>query len=275
MSIAVIETKHLFAPLHAELIGVLRSLDDAQWHAPTVAGEWRVRDVVAHLLQVDLGRLSAHRDGYTLKPAGPVNSYSEILAIINEANRAGVMAMQRYSPRVLIDLLESSGRAIADFFNTLDPYAPALWAVAWAGEADSANWMDIGREYTERWHHQQQIRDAVGAPLLLARQWAEPLFGLSVRALPRAYAEVSAAPGAAIAIHIEGGGEWSLIRQSQSWVLEAGAAVSPVTEIRATADTAWRIFYNALTPAQARARLRITGDAALANAFLQTRSVMV
>ena len=70
----MIETIHLFTPLLQELITLLRSLKDEQWHALTVAGEWRVRDVVAHLLQVDLGRLSAHRDGYTVKPTKPTKA---------------------------------------------------------------------------------------------------------------------------------------------------------------------------------------------------------
>ena len=40
---------------------------------PTVAGEWRVRDVVAHILDGSLRRLSFHRDGQTPpapEPAG-------------------------------------------------------------------------------------------------------------------------------------------------------------------------------------------------------------
>jgi len=45
-------TAHLFPPLHAELIALLRSLTPEDWERPTVAGSWRVRDVVAHLLDV-------------------------------------------------------------------------------------------------------------------------------------------------------------------------------------------------------------------------------
>jgi hypothetical protein len=52
----------------------------------------------------------------------------------------------------------------------LPPHAEAPFGVAWAGETRSANWLDTGREYTERWHHQMQIRDAVGAPPLLERR---------------------------------------------------------------------------------------------------------
>ena len=51
-------TTHLLAPIHAELVGLLRSLSPSQWLQPTGAGQWRVRDVVAHLLDGDLRRLS-------------------------------------------------------------------------------------------------------------------------------------------------------------------------------------------------------------------------
>ena len=51
-----------------------------------------------------------------------------------------------------------------------DPDAPAVFSVAWAGEDKSAHWFDVAREYTEKWHHQQQIRDAVGRPDLASRR---------------------------------------------------------------------------------------------------------
>ena len=54
-----------------------------------------------------------------------------------------------------------------------------------------------------------------------------------------------------------------------------GAARNPAASVRVDADTAWRLFYNALTEDEARARVRIDGDAALAKPLLRVRSVMV
>ena len=54
---------------------------------------------------------------------------------------------------------------------TLPSHGRAIFSVAWAGESESENWFDVARDYTERWHHQQQIRDAVGRP-----GYAEPRF---------------------------------------------------------------------------------------------------
>jgi hypothetical protein len=43
-------TGPLFAPIHDELMSLLRGLSPQEWLAPTVAGAWTVRDVAAHLL---------------------------------------------------------------------------------------------------------------------------------------------------------------------------------------------------------------------------------
>ena len=72
---------------------------------------------------------------------------------------------------MLTDLLERAGEQVAELVASLDPHAPALYPVSWAGEQASENWMDTGREYTEHWHHQMQIRDAVGRPRLLEPLW--------------------------------------------------------------------------------------------------------
>src|SRR5688572_25589132 len=57
-----IHTAPLFPAIHAELIGLLRGLDEEDWERPTLARAWRVRDVVAHLLDGDLRKLSGGRD---------------------------------------------------------------------------------------------------------------------------------------------------------------------------------------------------------------------
>jgi len=60
--------------------------------------------------------------------------------------------------------------------------------VSWAGEEESANWFDTAREFTERWHHQQQIRLAVNKPGIVTREFYFPVLDCFMRALPYAYA---------------------------------------------------------------------------------------
>ena len=272
-----IYTADLFPPLHGELIDLLRGLAPADWERATVAGDWRVRDVAAHLLDVDLRKLSVSRDGFLAPPDRPIGGYGDLVRFLNRLNADWVAASRRLSPRVLVDLLAVTGPAVSELITALPPHEPALFSVAWAGESQSENWFDIGRDYTERWHHQMQIRDAVGAPLLLARPWLHPLLDLSVRALPRAYESVMAEDGTAVVFEVTGEEReiWSLIREAGAWQIWRGAAPRPAVTVRADPDTAWRLLYNALPLAIARERVSIQGDATLAAPLLSTRSVMV
>jgi hypothetical protein len=271
----------LFAPLHGELMTLLRALAPADWERPTVAGAWRVRDVAAHLLDGDLRKLSGHRDHHDFRPDRSLQSYGDVVDFINDLNATGVAWSRRLSPRLLADLLEWSGPQIAELVEGLDPRAPAQIPVAWAGESESQNWMDTGREYTERWHHQAQIRDAVHSPdllpALLVPRWLDPLLDFSVRALPHAYAAILARDGAALTLVVADGDRrtWTLLREQGRWALYRGAADRPMTTVRIGPDTAWRLFYNALPPERARREVAIEGDEVLAGPLLRTRSVMV
>jgi hypothetical protein len=272
-----IETAHLIAPLKRELLSVLRQLRAEDWEKPTLAPRWRVRDVAAHLLDGELRRLSMARDGHRMAVA-PVTGYSDALTLINGLNASGVSYAERLSPVLLTDLLAVTGEWLARYFTRLDPEGDAAFPVAWAGESRSTNWMDVAREYSEHWHHQMQIRVAVGAPLLLLNDpWIGPLLDVSVRALPVSYQDVAAADGTAIALAVETDPvrHWTLLRDASRWVLVQGAARDPAASVRVDVDTAWRLFYNALTVDEAHARVRIDGDAALAKPLLRVRSVMV
>src|SRR5947209_7975173 len=206
-----VQTYHLFLPLQQELISLLRGLGESDWSRPTLARQWAVKDIAAHLLDTDLRRLSSLRDGYRLAPPTQDNgNYKDLVAFLNQLNASWVEATKRLSPRVLIDLLEWSGPRVAKLFASLPPDDAAQIPVAWAGEECSANWMDIGREYTEKWHHQAQIREAVGALELNSRRWLGPVLELSMYALPHAFRSVEAARGSALSVRIDGeaGGIW-------------------------------------------------------------------
>lgn len=273
-----IDTADLFLPLQQELVALLRGLDDADWWRPTVAPRWAVKDIAAHLLDTDLRRLSAHRDAYAPRSrAKDIRGYDDVLALINDLNASWVGTAERLSPRVLVDLLEWTGPQVAGFFASLPPDGPAPISVAWAGEESSLNWMDVGREYTEKWHHQAQIRDAVGAPGLNGRRWLAPVLELSMYALPYAFRDAGAAEGSALNVTIEGeaGGVWHIVRKDGAWELRAGEAAGAAARVRLDAETAWRLFFNALGREEAGRRMAAEGDAQLCATFLAVRSVMV
>ena len=86
----MIETLSLFEPLDDELLTLLRSLPREDWRRATIAGAWTVRDVVAHLLDTPLRRLSFVRDGWppdvSIRPTG-VAAASRRIACTSPAAR--------------------------------------------------------------------------------------------------------------------------------------------------------------------------------------------
>ncbi|MBW3534869.1 MAG: maleylpyruvate isomerase N-terminal domain-containing protein [Gemmatimonadetes bacterium] len=270
-----VPTAHLFAPLHVELMALLRGLSDEDWLRPTPVPEWRVRDVAAHLLDGDLRKLAVVRDAhFPPPPDDPLEGYEDLVRYLDGLNAQWLRAAERLSPRLIVELLDVTGPAVSALVESLDPHEPAPFAVAWAGEEASPNWMDVGRDYTERWHHQQQIRAAVGARELLVPPWIHPLMELSVRALPRAYARLEAPGGTAVELEIPGVGTWTVERREEAWSVAPGAVPAPDCAVVADPATVWRLLFNALDVAAARERLQVTGDAALAEPLLHARAVM-
>ncbi|MBA2459489.1 MAG: maleylpyruvate isomerase family mycothiol-dependent enzyme [Gemmatimonadales bacterium] len=265
-----------FAPLHIELIALLEQLAPEDWERPTTAGLWSVRDVVAHLLDTSLRRLSFQRDGMLPKPDRPIASHRELVTYLDRLNAEWVAAARRLSPAVLLELHRFTGPRVAELFLSLDPHAPALFPVAWAGESSSENWFDVGREYTERWLHQTQIRDAVGAPGLVSREWLHPVLDLFLRALPHVYREITRKEGAAIGIEIAGdaGGSWTLVREGAAWRLYEGRVPAPAARLALSQDTAWRLFSKGLPQDSARQRVTVEGDAALRAPLLGALAIM-
>jgi uncharacterized protein (TIGR03083 family) len=261
--------------LHRELISLLRGLQASDWERPTACALWSVRDITAHLLDDDLRRLSFHRDGQAPPVAGPLAGRA-LIDFVNAMNAEWVAVARRMSPRVLTDLLEVTGPWVVELFGATDPLAPAHWPVTWAGDTESPHWFDVGRDYTERWLHQQQIRDAVGAPPLTAREWLHPVLDLFLRALPHAYAAIPAPSETTVRIAIggEAGGAWTLRREEATWRLYRGTAPSPAAAVTMSDDTAWRLFSKGLAPEAARARTRLEGDQALAGVALGALAVL-
>lgn len=158
-----IDTVPLFAGERAALLDVLSELDDDDWSLPTVAPGWSVKDVAAHILWVDLNQLSGKRDGHVVEP-GPISQTPhDITTFVNGLNAAWLRAAFRLSPRAICDMLAATGPLVQAYFASVDLMA-GDGVVTWAGPDQAPVWLDVAREYTERWVHQQQIRDAVRRP---------------------------------------------------------------------------------------------------------------
>ena len=265
-----------FAELGAALVDLLRSLRQEQWSLPTVCPAWSVRDVASHLLDTACRRLAAGRDGSRLPPPGKsLAEYRELLAFLNDLNAQWVEAARRLSPRLLTDFLALVEPQLAEYMLSLDPWSPGV-PVAWAGESESQSWFDVARELTERWHHQQQIRLAAGAPPLDDPRLSAPVFETFLRALPHRYRDVEAAAGTSLAVRIEGRVPYAytLRRDAAGWTLLAGEAAEPAARIVLPEEPAWLLLTKGMTGEAARARSKIEGDSRIAAPFFGVVAVM-
>ena len=273
-----LDTRALFRPVSAGLVVLLRALTPSDWERPTIAGNWIVRDVVAHLADVALRRLSFHRDGMKPPPPStPITGERDLLYFINRLNAQWVTTARRFSPRVLTELFDRASTDLADWFETLPLDGPALFGVSWAGEQTSESWFDVGREFTELWHHQQQIRLAVGAPPLPDSRYLRAVIDIAVRGLPHAFRDVTAEPGQTLLLDVGGsaGGHWTLRREAHRWTIHTGAPAVATTRVELVDDAAWKLLFNAFTDTEAAAAIKVTGRADLATALLHARSVIV
>jgi uncharacterized protein (TIGR03083 family) len=262
-----------FAPLRTQLIELLARLSDDDWARPTAAPLWSVKDVTAHLLGGDVGVLSRERDG---RPATPTpGTYADLVNLVNRLNEEWVVSARRMSPRLLRDLLDFTGPAVEEYFLSLDLDAIG-GPISWAGTDPAPVWFDIAREFTERWHHQQQIRDATGQPPLYDPYFLSPVLDTFVRALPHSFRDAAAPVGTAVRLEITGdaGGNWFLIRTARMWELTLESETGPAMEVILPQDTAWRMFTKGIDPETAQASALVRGDASLAPPIFRTISVI-
>lgn len=274
----VVDTRPFFRPVSTALVTLLRHLEPGDWERRTLAGTWTVRDITAHLVDVTLRRVSFQRDRLVPPaPPFPIQSERDFVRFINGLNHEWVSVTQRFSPLVLTELFELASRDLASFVESQPLDALSLFGVSWAGEQSSEGWFDIGREFTELWHHQMQIHLAVGARPPDDPRYLRAILDLSLKALPHVYRDVAAKEGATLVVSAEGasGGEWTLRRDGGAWTIWSGRPERANAEVRLSDDAAWRLFYNALPEAAASAALTMNGDAALAAPLLRARSIVI
>ncbi|MBD0254528.1 MAG: maleylpyruvate isomerase family mycothiol-dependent enzyme [Cytophagales bacterium] len=272
----MIVTTHLFPVLDEHLIELLASLSPEAWSRPTLARLWTVKDVAAHLLDGNIRGLSLARDGHRMVPDREIGSYGDLVAYLNQLNADWTLATRRMSPNVLTGLLQTTGREYAEYLTTLDPHADAIFPVAWAGEHTSPNWFHVAREYTEKWHHQQQIREAVGKEGIMTRQLFQPFIDTFMRGLPHAYRHTAAPAGTVVRVVVDEGigGTWYVVRGEDGWQLVPTPPGRSQATLVLPPGTAWKVFTKGITPEAALARATTEGDLALARVALSLVAVM-
>ncbi len=260
---------HLLWPVEEKLIELLSGLGPSEWEARTIVAAWSVKNIAAHLLDTNLRKLSMVRDGYFADGPGGEETF---VAFIDRINAEGVRQYSRLSGHLLIDLLEATSRQSAEYHQGLDPHARAVFAVSWAGEQESENWFDTARELTERWHHQEQIRLALGRESLTRHESHGAVLDCFMRALPWSYREVEAPRGTGVEVWV-GPAQWHLVKD-ETWELTPEAATTPATRIEIPEAVAWRIFTKGIDRQEARQRSRIEGDPRFAVALFAALAIV-
>lgn len=271
-----IETLHLFPVLDRKLIELLKSLTTEEWDRQTVAKLWKVKDVASHLLDGNVRGLSASRDKFFGEKPENIYTYQDLVDFLNALNMSWTNATKRLSPQVIISLLEMTGKEYTEHLMTLDPFDEAIFPVAWAGQETSPNWFHIAREYTEKFLHQQQIRDAVGKQGIMTRELFYPFIDTFMFAFSHTFSHISAKKGTVVSIEISTdiGGVWRIVKNDPGWELTNNNNLMPTSTIIIDPDTAWKLFSKSLKPEQVSDNVKIIGDIHFAKQALHMVSVM-
>ena len=266
---------HLLRRVDERLIDLLSSLTSSEWDIQTAAPLWKVRDVAAHLLDTALRKLSMARDSCYVERVN-IRSPQDLITLVNCLNREGVTVYRRLSPPVLIDMMRVVCEQSARFHESLDPFAPATFAVTWAGEETSLNWFDTARELTERWHHQQQIRLATNRPGIMTPELYPPVLECLVRGLPYLYRDVDATVGTSLLLEISGecGGRWLLSRGSTQWGFVKPVLGEFASRLTIPQELAWRVFTKGIDRVAARRQIEVEGNQDLAEKVFQLTAVV-
>lgn len=269
----IVDVRPLFPRERQALLDLLRTLSPADWAAPTVCPGWDVHDVVAHVLNDYMRRLSGSRDGY----GGAVFANDETLpSYLARTNDEFVRASRQLSPRLLIELLDHLGPRLDAVWAAQDLQAAADLNVSWAAtDIDSPAWLDIGRDFTEFWVHQQQVRDAVSAPGAEEPDLMAPVLDIFARGLPHALRMHDRPEGHTAHLEVLGpaGGRWGAVRRDGRWQMTRPQG-EPTAHAAMDQDTFWRLATRGITVEQARQRSTTSGDAELTKAITALLAVV-
>jgi uncharacterized protein (TIGR03083 family) len=267
---------HLFHIIDLKLLELLKSLTAEEWERQTIAKKWKVKDVAAHLLDGNIRALSLQRDKFFGQPGPSGFEFETVVEWINQFNNEWVNAAKRISPAVMILLHEATGKLTSDYFASLDLFDRSIFPVDWAGENESQNWLHVAREYTEKWLHQQQIRDAVNKPGIITKELFYPFIDTFMFALPHTYRDIQANEGTRVRITIphEAGGSWEIVMTGGKWLLMKHQTSSADAELIIDQDTAWKLFSRSLKAEDVINKVTIRGNRKLGETALNMTSVM-
>lgn len=150
--------------------------------------------------------------------------------------------------------------------------------MAWAGEKESQNWFHIAREYTEKWHHTQQIFFALDQSdqSLLSEKYYIPYLDTSMRALSFHYQKIETLQKCQIKATVAGkfNKVWWLQKRASTWSMIPFSISKPDAHILVPDHLAWRLLTKGISPAMAANLIHVEGNRELGDYFLTMVAVM-
>lgn len=269
----VIDVRALVGPERAALLELLASLDAEHWRLETPCPGWTVHELALHLLHDDLRRLSAQRDGH-VGVRLPASTLDELAGGLDHVNVRWVAEVApSISPRLTCELLELLAVPTEQHLTSLVLESPGD-TVAWAGPGPHPNWLDVAREYTERWVHQQQIRIAVSRPGLEGREFVEPVVDTFARALPASLPRRPDGTEVQLRVSSPFTRTWALRSCDAGWQFTE-PSVDPDASVDLSASMFWQRAVRMIDREHVRNHGSVSGDRELGTRLLDLRGAIV
>jgi uncharacterized protein (TIGR03083 family) len=133
-------------------VAFVRKLDPAEWDTPTALPGWRIREVVAHLISLDVSAVNGSILPVAIRSMDRLERWND-RQVAKRADRSPtelVLALERWGPRFV-----RLARAIPKRLYVLR--VPTIWGRAPGG-------LLIWSRVYDEWVHRQDMRRALGLP---------------------------------------------------------------------------------------------------------------
>jgi uncharacterized protein (TIGR03083 family) len=262
------DTRALITEQRADLVALLNALPPDRWRVKTAVPGWTVKDIALHLIDDDLGVLSRSRDG---EDSGQLEwiDHRQFVQSLAAKNQRWIDGAQALSREVVIGLLRWTGVQLDEYYQTVKLDGDGH--VSWASDESVPMWLDIAREFTERWVHEMQIREGLDEVGDQVQKYLPTVLRTFVWALPHQY-RVAAAEGNAVQIDLDSGGTWQLTcRGSRRWSLSERPCSEPSATAYFADDAGWRWLTGGPVSLNA---IALDGPAHLTDPLLQIRAII-
>ena len=102
--LGIIDTRSIFWEITDSLISLLKTLTPEDWNVKTCYPNWKVKNIVVHLFQTGIGRLSKQRDFYPTAEKPKALDFSTLVNLIAQSNEGwSEIFDNKISPKLILD----------------------------------------------------------------------------------------------------------------------------------------------------------------------------